>query len=98
MVRTVIGAVAGVACLGAVVSLLQQVSSAMHPLPAGLDPMDPADAEAFAAHVGAMPPGAWVVALTSEVLGATIGALVAGAIANDALRGSWSVSRRWEAQ
>lgn len=88
MVRTVIGIVAGVACLGVVVTVLQQVSSAMHPLPAGVDPMDPADAAAFAEHVAAMPAGAWVVAMMSEVLGATIGALVAGAISKGALRGA----------
>lgn len=88
MVRTVIGVVAGVVSLGVVVTLLQQVSSVMHPLPAGLDPMDPADAAAFAEHVAAMPVGAWVVAMLSEVVGAGIGGLVAGTIARDALRGA----------
>lgn len=91
MVRTIIGVVAGVVSLGVVVTLLQQLSSAMHPLPAGLDPMDPADAAAFAEHVAAMPPAAWVVAMLSEVIGAAIGALVAGAIAKDALRGASGV-------
>lgn len=88
MVRTVIGVVAGVVCLGVVVTLLQQVSTAMHPMPAGLDPMDPADAAAFAEHVAAMPMGAWIVAMLSEVVGAAIGGLVAGTIARDALRGA----------
>jgi hypothetical protein len=88
MVRTAVGVVAGVVCLGVVVTLLQQISSVMHPLPAGLDPMDPADAGAFADYVAAMPAGAWIVAMMSEVLGAAIGGLVAGTIARDARRGA----------
>jgi len=88
MVRTLVGVLAGVAVLGVVVTLFQLVSSGMHPLPPGLDPMDPADAVAFAEHMAGMPALAWVIALFSEVLGAAAGALVAGVIARDALRGA----------
>lgn len=88
MVRTVIGTVAGLAVLGVVVTLLQRGSSVMYPLPPGLDPMNPDDAAAFAEHVATMPIGAWLMTMLSEVAGAACGALVAGFISRDAVRGS----------
>jgi len=88
MVRTIIGVVVGAVCLGGIVALLQQVSSAMHPLPPELNPLDPADAAGFAEYLAGMPAGVWLVAMLSEVLGAAIGALMAGVIARDAPRGA----------
>ena len=91
MVRTIAGVLTGVVVLGLVVTLIQQLSATLHPLPPGLDPTDPADAASFAEHVAGMPGLAWVAALLSEVLGAGAGALTAGAIARDAMRGATGV-------
>ena len=86
MGRKIVALVAGVLVLGLVVMTLQQVSSAIHPLPEGLDPFDPGDAEAFAEHLASMPPGAWAVAFLSELLGAFFGGMAAGWIARDRAR------------
>lgn len=86
MLRNIAAFVAGVVTLGLVVVTLQQISSALHPLPAGLDPLDPQNAEAFAAHLENMPAAAWVVAMFSEVIGALCGAVVAGFIGRSAAR------------
>ena len=83
MLRTVAGIVAGVVVVGVVVFGLQQVSAMLHPLPAGLDPMDPDQQEAFLAHLAGMPVAAWAVAFGSEVLGALLGGLAAGTIAHE---------------
>lgn len=87
MARKIAAFVLGVLTLGMTVLVLQQMSALLHPLPEGLDPMDPADAEAFRTHVSAMPTAAWVVAMLSEVVGAFAGALVAGWISRDWARG-----------
>ena len=86
MVRNIGALVVGVLTLGLVVLTLQQVSTALHPLPEGLDPFAPEDAEAFAAHMEGMPTAAWVVAMLSEVLGAFLGALATGWIGRSAAR------------
>lgn len=79
-----LGAVlAGAGMVVVVVALLQWVGSMMYPLPEGLDPFDPADAGAFAAHLSNMPLSSWVLAFGSEILGAYLGALVAAAIVRD---------------
>lgn len=74
----------GVVTLGAVVMTLQQVSVALWPLPEGLDPFDPAHAEAWTEYLQSMPRAAWLLAMTSEVAGAFCGAVVAGSMARDA--------------
>lgn len=86
MLRNIAAFVAGVATLGLVVISLQQISSALHPLPPGLDPLDPDNAEAFAAHLERMPTMAWIVAMLSEVIGAFCGAVVAGFVGRTAAR------------
>ncbi|MEM7414487.1 MAG: hypothetical protein AAF389_03260 [Gemmatimonadota bacterium] len=86
MLRNIGAFVAGVVTLGLIVMTLQQISAALHPLPAGLDPLDPNNAEAFAAHLEGMPTTAWLVAMLSEVIGAMSGALVAGFIGRSAAR------------
>ncbi len=79
-----IGAVAaGVLVVGVVVVVLQSISLQIYPLPEGLDPMDPADAGAFAEHLEGLPATAWGIAFASEVVGALLGALAAGLIARD---------------
>lgn len=77
-----LGAVAaGVLVVGVVVTVLQSISLQLYPMPEGLDPMDPADAEAFAEHVAGLPATAWGIAFASEVVGALLGSLAAGVIA-----------------
>lgn len=84
MVRKIGAVVLGVLTLGAVVMTLQQVSVALWPLPEGLDPFDPAQADAWSAYLESMPSAAWLLAMVSEVLGALCGAVVAGWVARDA--------------
>lgn len=86
MVRNIGALVAGVLTLGLVVITLQQISAMLHPLPEGLDPFAPENAEAFRAHMSEMPPAAWIVAMLSEVLGALAGAFVAAWIGRSAPR------------
>lgn len=86
MLRNIGGFFAGVLTLGAVVVTLQQLSGMIYPFPEGLDPMDPANAEAMSAHFEGMPTSAWVIAMLSEVIGAFAGALVAGWIGRSAAR------------
>ena len=76
------GAVAvGALVLGAVVTVLQQLGSALYPVPQGIDPMNPDDAEAFGTYLQGMPRAVWLLAAGSEVLGAFLGAVAAGSIA-----------------
>ena len=86
MLRNIGGFVAGVLTLGVVVLVLQQLSLMIYPFPADLDPTDPANSEAIAAHLEGMPTSAWVIAMLSEVIGAFAGALVAGWIGRGAAR------------
>lgn len=79
--------VAGVLVVGLIVLVLQWVGSALHPLPAGVDPMDPGDATAFAAYLATMPFVGWALAGASELIGAFFGSLVAGRLATT--RQSW---------
>ena len=85
MARNIGAFFAGLIVLGAVVMTLQQLSSWIHPLPEGLNPMDSGDAEAFATHLESMPASAWLLAFISEILGA--GAVTAGRLAPGAARG-----------
>ncbi len=84
MVRRIGAGLLGVVTLGAVVMTLQQVAAALWPLPEGLDPFDPADADAWTTYLESMPPAAWFLAMLSEVVGAFCGAVVAGWVARDA--------------
>ena len=87
MVRKIGALFAGMVVVGVVVMTLQQIASLLHPLPAGLDPTDPDDAEALVQHLTGMPIAAWALAFFSEILGAFCGALTAGWIARDGARG-----------
>ncbi len=78
-----IGAVlAGILVVGVVVAGLQYAGLLFYPLPEGLDPFDPADAEDFAEYLADMPLASWVWVFGSEILGAFLGALAAGRIAS----------------
>ncbi len=81
MLRKIGAIVAGLVVVGVVVMLLQQFAASMHPIPEGLDPFDPDQADAFREHMAAMPAGAWAIGFASELLGAFAGAFVAGKIA-----------------
>lgn len=81
MMRKVGAVVAGMLVVFSVVTAIQLVSARLFPLPAGVSPFDPADAEAFAAYVRALPTAAWLLAFGSELLGALLGGLTAGWIA-----------------
>jgi hypothetical protein len=87
MLRKVGAVVAGIFVVFCVVTAIQLLSGRLFPLPEGVTPFDPADAEAFAAYVRALPTSAWLLALGSELLGAFLGGLTAGWIARE--RGLW---------
>lgn len=86
VLRNIGAFVAGVLTLGVVVLGLQQLSLMIYPFPADLNPTDPANADAIAAHLEGMPDAAWVVGMLSEVIGAFAGAMVAGWIGRGAAR------------
>lgn len=86
MWRNVLAIPAGLVVTVVVVMGLQWVGSSISPLPPGVDPMDPADAEAFAEHVAGLPLIAWVIAFLSELVGALLGGLVAGWVATSRRR------------
>lgn len=86
MLRKIGAVVAGLVVVGVVVMVLQQVSASMHPIPEGLDPFDPDQADAFREHMAGMPAAAWAVAFASELIGAFAGAFVAGKIAPSGAR------------
>ena len=78
-----IGAVlAGFLVVGVVVAALQYMSTMLFPVPEGIDPFDPSDADAFLDYVMSLPLGAWLMAYGSELFGAFLGALTAGKIAS----------------
>jgi hypothetical protein len=83
MLRRVSAVLAGAGVVFVVVALLQYLNSLLYPLPEGVSPMDPADAEAFADYLNQMPMRSWVIALGSEVLGAYLGALTAAFVVRD---------------
>ena len=86
MARKIGAVVAGILVVGIVVLGLQSVAAALHPLPEGIDPMAEEDAEAFTAHLAAMPVISWALAFASELVGAFLGGLTAGWIARDRAR------------
>ena len=78
MGRNILAVVAGVLVTGAVVMGLQWIGSGFSPPLGGLDPTDPANAEALAEHARGLHPATWVFAWGSELLGALLGGIVAG--------------------
>lgn len=86
MLRKIGGVLAGVVVVGVVVATIQWVGGMLYPLPEGLNPNDPAQADALADHVAGMPTGAWALAFLSELIGGFCGALVAAKIATGSER------------
>lgn len=86
MWRNVSAIPAGLVVTALVVMGLQAISSSISPLPPGVDPMDPADAEAFADHLSGLPVITWVIAFLSELLGALLGGIAAGWVATSRKR------------
>lgn len=86
MLRKIVALIAGVLVVGVVVAALQLIGLRLHPVPEGIDPMDPADREALEQFLAAMPLAAWLHVFASEIVGAFLGALVAGWIARDRVR------------
>lgn len=86
MGRKIGAVIGGVIAVGVTVFAIQQIGAFIHPLPPGIDPMDPADRAAFTAHLATMPFAAWVIACVSEPIGAFIGALVAIRVGTESRR------------
>lgn len=81
MARKISAILAGMIVVGGVVFAMQALAARLHPFPPGLDPMDPAQSDAMLHHLSTMPPISWALAFSSELVGAFLGALVAGWIA-----------------
>ena len=81
MARKIGAILAGMVVVGVVVFGMQALAARIHPLPAGIDPLDPAQSDALLHHLSSMPPLAWALAFSSELVGAFLGALAAGWIA-----------------
>jgi hypothetical protein len=81
MLRKVLAGIAGLVAGAAVVWAAEGVSSALHPPPPGIDPTTPEGREALAAHIRALPAGAFVLVLLAHAAGAFAGGLVATAVA-----------------
>lgn len=86
MWRNVLAIPAGFVVTALVVLGLQAISSSISPLPPDVDPMDPADAEAFADYLSGLPVITWVIVFLSELLGALLGGVVAGRVATSRKR------------
>ena len=80
MVRNIGAVVAGFLVVLVVVGGLQFASSAVYPPPEGFDPFSP-DPDMLAEYVAGLPTAAWLLAMGSELIGAFLGALAAGRIA-----------------
>lgn len=72
---------AGIFVVFLVVGGLQYASSLLDPLPEGIDPFDPADAEALGEYLSSRPSSAWILPFVSEIVGVFLGALAATSIA-----------------
>lgn len=83
MGRKIAAIVAGVLVVMVVVLTLQLLGTMLHPLPEGLDPMDPESSEALAEHMSRAPLATWILAFGSEILGAFLGGLTAAWIVLD---------------
>src|SRR3970040_126382 len=81
MLRTILGVLAGVVTMFAVIMAIEAVGHTIYPPPAGIDPMDPADEAAFAQFVATMPFAAKAMLVAAWTLGAFAGGLVAAKIA-----------------
>lgn len=81
MGRTILGMLVGVLVMFLVIMGVEAVGHLIYPPPAGLDPMNPQHAAAFATFVAAMPLAAKAMLVLAWTLGAFVGGLVAAKIA-----------------
>ena len=81
MLRTILGVLAGVLAMFAVIMAIEAVGHMIYPPPAGIDPMDPAHEAAFAQFVATMPFAAKAMLALAWTLGAFAGGFVAAKIA-----------------
>lgn len=81
MLRTILGVLAGVVAMFAVIMGIETVGHVIYPPPPGLDPMNPAHEAAFAQFVTAMPWAGKAMLVLAWTLGAFAGGFVAAKIA-----------------
>lgn len=81
MLRTILGVLAGVVAMFAVIMAIEAVGHVIYPPPAGMDPMNPAHEAAFAQFVSAMPFAAKAMLAAAWTVGAFVGGFVAAKIA-----------------
>lgn len=86
--RILLGVLAGIILAGLCVFAVEAVGHSLFPLPAGLDPSDPADQRKL---MEAMPAAAKAMVLLGWFVGALLGAWAANRIARRALAG-WIVA------
>ena len=86
--RILLGVLAGAVLAGLCVYAVEMLGHSLFPLPAGLDPTDPADQKTLMA---VMPAAAKAMVLLGWFIGALLGALAANRIARRALAG-WIVA------
>lgn len=85
MGRTILGMLAGVVVMVGVILGVEAIGHRIYPPPAGLDPINPQHAAAFATFVAAMPFAAKAMLALAWTLGAFVGGLVAAKIARHQL-------------
>lgn len=76
--RTILGVVAGLATMVAIITVVELLGAQLFPPPAGVDMQDP---QAFATAITEMPMGALAIVVVAWVLGAFAGGWVAARIA-----------------
>jgi hypothetical protein len=83
MGRSLLGVLAGAVVAVVVIMVIEGIGMWLYPLPAGVDPTDPA---ALAAAIPSLPLGAFLLVLAAWLLGAASGAAVALRVAKGAAR------------
>jgi hypothetical protein len=83
MGRSLLGVLAGAVVAVVVIMVIEGIGMWLFPLPAGVDPTDPA---ALAAAIPSLPLGSFLFVLLSWVLGAAVGATVALRVARGPAR------------
>lgn len=81
MVRTILGVLAGAVVMVLVIMGIEALGHMVYPLPAGLEPLNPAHEAAFAQFVATMPVGGKAMLALAWTLGAFAGGFVAAKIA-----------------
>ena len=74
--------------------LAVNINTSIWPLPEGIDPMDPAQSDAFAKWIDTLPGQAFILVFVGHVLQAGLGAFVAAAMAKTRIN-LWEVTPLW---